>query len=307
MWAVLRTLPDATVDHDPEPQGGCPDGATAAPQRALHMNAKAKPFLRWIGGKRRLVGRLVELAPPGAAERRYIEPFLGAGSLFFALAPTDAVLGDANAHLVSCYRAIRDNPSVVAAQLRRHAAAHAKRYYYRVRDLYNRSRASPARAAHFIYLNQTCYNGVFRVNLNGEFNVPYGSKDEPTLPSGSDLRRVSGLLKRTKLVVGDFASTLEIARRGDFVYLDPPYPPLNGTAFFAHYTMDRFPIDDQKRLAAVVRDLDARGCAVMVSNAGVEQIRGLYDGFSFRRMTVTRWVTCERKKHRVREVVITNY
>lgn len=267
---------------------------------------RTEPFLRWVGGKRQIVSRLVKLAPADAAQRRYIEPFLGAGSLFFALAPQDAVLGDRNSHLVSCYRAIRDNADRVAERLRRHGAAHSDEHYYRVRDLYNRSAASPARAAHFIYLNQACYNGVFRVNTKGEFNVPCGSR-EPNLPSSDALERIARHLRPAKFVVGDFETTLATAKKGDFVYLDPPYPPLNGTAYFAHYTMDRFGTEDQARLAALVRKLDERGCDVMVSNADRKSIRDLYKGFTFRRLSVTRYVTCKKKRHRVREVVITNY
>ena len=279
----------------PEPASDAADAA-----------AEVAPFLRWVGGKRQIVRRLVEFAPSDAAQRRYIEPFLGAGSLFFALTPQQAVLGDANSHLVSCYRAVRDHAAQVAAGLRRHAAAHSEDHYYRVRALYNRSPASPARAAQFIYLNQACYNGVFRVNTKGQFNVPCGSR-EPNLPASDDLERVARHLRPAKLVVGDFATTLASAQRGDFVYLDPPYPPLNGTAYFAHYTMDRFGDEDQERLATLVRQLDERGCAVMVSNADRKSVRALYAGFAIRRLSVTRYVTCKKKRHRVREVVITNY
>jgi DNA adenine methylase len=286
--------------------------APLMPKRPEHAgqdddSTGAAPFLRWAGGKRGLARRLVDLAPENAAQRRYVEPFLGAGSLFFALAPQEAILGDANAHLVSCYRHIRDSAPAVASQLRHHAAAHGIRYYYRVRDLYNRTSASPARAAHFIYLNQACFNGVFRVNESGEFNVPIGSKKKPNLPTAGELERVARQLKQAKLVAGDFETTLALAKKGDFVYLDPPYPPLNGTAYFAHYTKDRFAADDQERLAKLVRELDARGCAVMVSNAGLKTIKALYNGFTFKRLIVTRWVTCNKKRHRVREVVITNY
>lgn len=282
-------------------------GLDESAAQSAAASAKAEPFLRWVGGKRGLARRLVELAPEDAAKRRYVEPFLGAGSVFFALGPQEAILGDANAHLVSCYRHIRDSAPAVASQLRHHAAAHGIRYYYHVRELYNRTSASPARAAHFIYLNAACFNGVFRVNKNGEFNVPVGSKEEPYLPTVGDLERVAQQLKRAKLVAGDFETTLALTKKRDFVYLDPPYPPLNGTAYFAHYTKGRFAADDQLRLAKLVRELDARGCAVMVSNAGLKTIKALYNGFAFKRLTVTRWVTCNKKRHRVREVVITNY
>ena len=269
---------------------------------------RACPFLRWAGGKRKLVTRLVECLPADVRSRRYWEPFLGAGAVYFAVQPSDAVISDANQFLVQCYDHVKRNPDGVYAHLRQHAQESCEGHYYAVRDDYNRSRRfTPTQAARFIYLNNTCFNGIFRVNTRGEFNVPYGHKDPPKLPTRDELRGVSATLQCAELEVGDFEQVLAPASAGDFVYLDPPYPPLNGTAYFTHYTADRFGVDDQRRLAGVVADLDARGCVVMMTNADTPLIRELYAQFSQHELSVTRYVTCKKQKHRVSELVITNY
>jgi DNA adenine methylase len=265
------------------------------------------PLLRWAGGKQNLLKDLTSLLPPNAASRKYFEPFAGAAALFFRLAPKEAVVSDANAHLISCYQFVREQPEEVDRFLRQHAKITSKTHYYRVRETYNRSRPSARQAARFIYLNKTCFNGIFRVNNKGKFNVPYGWKEPPALPSLAELKAASKALKKAVLKAAPFEQVLADAKEGDFVYLDPPYPPLNGTAFFTHYTAERFGTSDQEKLAALFRELDARKCLVMQSNADKKQIRQLYAGFKIKRISVTRWVTCKAKRHRVRELVITNY
>jgi len=266
-----------------------------------------EPFLRWVGGKRLLIKRLLRYLPPDARLRSYWEPFLGAGSLFFSIRPRKAVLSDLNSHLIQCYQQIRDNPSRVASYLNAHAAENSADHYYDTRDEYNRSKSSAAQAARFIYLNKTCFNGVFRVNKNGEYNVPYGDKNNPLFPSAAKLREVSQALGTAKLKVGSFADLLANVRSDDFIYLDPPYPPLNGTSYFTHYTADRFSNEDQESLADVFRDLDNKGCVLMMTNADTELVRKLYRGFRLTPLSVTRYVTCKSTRHRVDELVITNY
>ena len=152
------------------------------------------PLLRWAGGKTQLLSRLIGFVPPDYADRTYHEPFLGAGALFFALQPPKAVLSDANFHLISCYEHVRDNWTALNRYLSEHAKKTNKPYYYRTRTLYNKSDYSAAQAARFIYLNKTCFNGIFRVNSRGEFNVPYGWKEPPALPSPDLLRRAGKAL-----------------------------------------------------------------------------------------------------------------
>ncbi|TAM55384.1 MAG: Dam family site-specific DNA-(adenine-N6)-methyltransferase [Acidobacteria bacterium] len=280
---------------------------TAKASMATEVNLSAEPFLRWIGGKRRLAKKLLDFIPSGARERRYFEPFMGAGSLFFALRPKKAILADLNSHLIDCYSFVRDRHNGVHSELTRLARTNTERQYYAVRGAYNRSGPSATQAARFIFLNHTCFNGVFRVNRQGAFNVPYGFKQTPNFPSKAHLAAVSAALLKCSLTAADYETVLRGARKDDFIYLDPPYPPLNGTSNFTRYTRFRFAAPEQERLAANVRALDRKGCLLMITNADTPRIRQLYEGFSLFELKVTRFVTYKSVKHRVGELVITNY
>jgi DNA adenine methylase len=269
--------------------------------------AKVRPFLRWAGGKRQLRRVLLEFLPSDIDSRTYREPFLGGGSLFFALQPEAAVLSDANEHLIRCYEFVRDQPSRVARYLQFHALRNSESYYYKVRDEYNVSHFSAAQAARFIYLNKTCFNGIFRVNTKGQFNVPYGWKESPAIPNKKELATVAVTLKNASLQASSFEKALKDSSRGDFIYLDPPYPPLNGTAYFTHYTSDRFSEQDQRRLATCIHGLDRSGCLFMISNADTPLIRRLYGKYQLVSLPVTRYLTCKSVRHKVKELVITNY
>jgi DNA adenine methylase len=266
-----------------------------------------KPFLRWAGGKRKIVGYLLDCLPPH--RNRYWEPFLGAAALFFGLAPTEAFLSDMNGELIDCYRQVRRNPDLVSSYLAQHSSRTCEDYYYRVRAKYNRCKSSAAQAARFIYLNKTNFNGIFRVNSSGAYNVPYGRKEPPTLPNRDDLRAAARLLRKVQLLTDSYALALQRnpPEAGDFVYLDPPYPPLNKTASFTRYTASRFSLCDHKKLAEVATLLSGRGVLVMVSNADVPAIRQLYEGWHFRTLPVVRWIAANGTRHKVSELVITNY
>lgn len=265
------------------------------------------PFLRWIGGKRQIISSLVRFAPKNLPIRVYREPFLGAGSLFFALQPRYAVLSDLNEPLINCYEHLRNNWRLVNSYLKHHAQRSSERYYYQTRTIYNVSGDSAAQAARFIYLNKACFNGIYRVNRTNEFNVPYGWKSAPAIPKPNVLQKVSEALRKAKLLCAPYDRALSSAQQGDFIYLDPPYPPLNGTAYFTHYTQDRFKHGDQSLLAELVRLLDRRGCLVMMSNADVPAIRQLYRGFRMISLDSRRYVTCKAERHLVKELIITNY
>ncbi|NJL26512.1 MAG: Dam family site-specific DNA-(adenine-N6)-methyltransferase [Thermoanaerobaculia bacterium] len=265
-------------------------------------------YLRWVGGKRRLVTKLAEFLPSDVRERTYHEPFVGAASLFLSVRPKKAVLSDLNEDLISSYEEVRENPALVARYLRHHAHRNSEQYYYRIREQYNLAGSySAAQAARFIYLNRTCFNGIFRVNTKGQFNVPYGRLTRPLFPDTSHLQIVSEALDAASLQIADFSSILNRAKPGEFVYFDPPYPPLNGTSYFRHYTSGRFDESDQEKLAKVVQELAARGCLVMMSNADTELIRSLYRSFEIAELSVNRPVTCKKEKRRVSELVIRNY
>ena len=227
--------------------------------------------------------------------------------MFFEINPKKAILSDANEHLINCFKHVRDNPDLVSRYLQQHAQKDCEKYYYKVRDIYNNSNFSAAQAARFIYLNKTCYNGIFRVNLSGLFNVPCGRYNTVSIPTPKHLRAVSKVLKSKELTTASFEKALEKVQKGDFIYLDPPYPPLNGTSCFTHYTIDKFNDKDQEKLASYAKEIDTSGCLFMLSNASTKKIRKLYKGFNIKILSVTRFITCKSKRHKVKELVITNY
>ncbi|MDY6866209.1 MAG: Dam family site-specific DNA-(adenine-N6)-methyltransferase, partial [Halobacteriota archaeon] len=255
----------------------------------MKKDRKITPFLRWIGGKSRLVSHLENYIPPNFCSKNcYYEPFLGAGSLFFRITPSKAYLADNNKDLIDCYIAIKNNPELISKYLRKHLENSSKEYYLKMRDKYNSSRLSNSKAALFIYLNKTCFNGIWRVNEKGHFNVPYGYKEPPLLPSKNDLLDISKALSNVKLTHKDYKDTVTNTNEGDFIYLDPPYPPLNGTSYFTHYTKERFTKDNHTELALIARELDEMGCFVMISNADIPYIRSLYeDSFNVFNLEVT--------------------
>ena len=259
----------------------------------------------------RLVAQLLPFVPKVPSDRCYYEPFLGAASLFLRIRPQRAILGDLNNDLINSYIAVRRSPDLVARYLSSHARENSKRHYYQVREIFNRSRltrpATAAQAARFIYLNRTCFNGIYRVNRSGNFNVPFGRGKTALFPSLEHLRNVARAFQRATLLPSGFERSLETAGEGDFVYLDPPYPPLNGTAFFRHYTADRFDLEDQESLRAMVTRLAKRGCRVMMTNADTPCIRRLYSGFQMYPLRVTRFVSSQSIKHTVDELVVTTY
>jgi DNA adenine methylase len=258
----------------------------------------SRPLLKWAGGKRQLLPYLRRFYPP--AFNRYIEPFFGSGAVFFdlhaagRLRDRDVVLIDSNADLIGCYETVRSQPEAVGLELERLAAAHARAgqaQYYAVRDeqfnpIRDRLRESDGRiaytpqlAAMLIYLNRTGFNGLFRVNARGEFNVPAGRYERPKIVDRDKLARVARALSTARLQLrwGSFESVAEIAAPGDFVYFDPPYAPVSRTANFTSYTGPRFDAEDQQRLQRIVIALARRGCSVVLSNSTADQIAELYE------------------------------
>ncbi len=240
-----------------------------------------RPFLKWAGGKRQLLPRILTLVPPRV--RTYVEPFLGGGALFFALAARRrfkrAVLGDFNGELIGCYEAVRDDVDAVIKKLA--GLRNTRDVYYEVRGQ-NPERLKPAeRAARLIYLNRCGFNGLYRVNSDGLFNVPFGRYARPTICDPGRLRAASRALADVELVRGDFASVLRGRRLGadDFVYLDPPYVPISKTASFTAYA-GGFSMKDQERLAQLLRRLAARGVPAVLSNSDCADTRRLYDGLA---------------------------
>lgn len=267
------------------------------------------PFLRWAGGKTRSIRFLEKHLPPHFSNgNRYYEPFLGAGSLFFHLGPSKATLSDNNKDLIDCYKAVKKHPELVLSYLQHHLSNTCEEYYYNMRKKYNNSKASIAKAALFIYLNKTCFNGIWRVNKKGEFNVPYGYREPPSLLSRNNLLDISKALSKATISHKDYKQILRHAKEGDFVYFDPPYPPLNGTSYFTHYTKEGFDKKDHAELASVANMLNERGCYVMISNADMPYIRFLYESiFNIYEIEIMRLIRADGKRYKVREIAITNY
>lgn len=232
------------------------------------------PFLKWAGGKRWLIDSEVSVFP--TRFRQYIEPFLGSGAVYFHLAPQRAILSDLNAELIETYQAIRNDWRSVVRLLARHHKNHSKSYYYKLRATTCRSVAS--RAARFIYLNRTCWNGLYRVNLRGEFNVPKGTKTDVILHT-DDFAAIAKLLQRATLIHSDFEPIVDKAGRNDFVFVDPPYTVKHNFNNFIKYNEKLFSWDDQIRLKECLVRAKARGAIIVVTNAFHDSIKELYRDF----------------------------
>jgi DNA adenine methylase len=233
-----------------------------------------QPFLKWAGGKRWFVRQHDYLLP--ISYRRYIEPFLGGGAVFFSLCPSDAILSDSNGELIDTYRAISDNWRLVWRYLLRHQRRHSKPYYYACRS--SRARSLHSKAARFIYLNRACWNGLYRVNLNGDFNVPIGTKDTIVFNT-DDFPSIAATLESSILLNCDFEETIDQATRDDFVFVDPPYTINHNANGFLKYNERIFTWRDQERLRAALERARDRGVKILVTNADHTSIRQLYEGF----------------------------
>jgi DNA adenine methylase len=239
-----------------------------------------KPFLKWAGGKRWLTG--TDILPDSAPYERHIEPFLGGGAVFFHLQPKAAILSDINPELIHLFSIMRTQPLQLETAMRRHQAKHSHDYYYKVRC------ADPkdpiARAARLLYLNRTCWNGLYRVNRRGEFNVPIGTKDKVLFPS-DDFQGFAEALMAAQLICSDFENVIDLASEGDFLFVDPPYTVRHNFNGFLKYNESMFSWPDQIRLASCVKAAVTRGAAVIVTNANHESVHELYkDTFEMREL-----------------------
>ncbi len=241
---------------------------------------RCEPLIKWPGGKRALLPQLLPLLP--SSFNRYIEPFFGGGALFFSVQPHFALLSDSNEDLINCYREIRDNPDQLLSSLRR--MKNSKEDYYRIRSM--APRTSSGRAARFLYLTTLAFNGIYRVNRHGEFNVPYGYKTHLCVYQPEKIMRISQVLAKCDLECIDFEEALKRARPGDLIYLDPPYTVAHGQNGFRKYNAKIFSWGDQDRLARALHVLDKKGCYIIMSNASHSSINNLYRGFT--RLTVER-------------------
>jgi len=273
---------------------------------------EAAPFVKWAGGKTQLLSRLDTQIPEFT---RYFEPFLGGGALFFHLASSrlhfNAHLSDANRELVNAYNLVKNDVGGLINVLERHEKNHWKapaKYYYRLRSAQPVSDIESA--ARFIALNKTCYNGLYRVNRSGTFNVPIGRYRNPAICDRDQLRRASAALNYSdaRITACDYKQALRRAREGDFVYLDPPFNPLSATAHFVDYTRNGFGREDQIELAQVFRELDRKGCKVLLSNSYTKLTRELYSGLDQTRIRVVRAISCKAAARTgFSELLVRNY
>lgn len=274
---------------------------------------RAKPFVKWVGGKRQLLKQFYELGlyPSGfnGTTGTYYEPFVGGGAVFFELTPRHAVISDANMELMYTYEVIRDNVNELIDSLKKHQNTKEYFMYMRGQDVSSLDKLDIA--SRFIYLNRTCFNGMYRVNRKGQFNVPYGKYKDPTICDESNLRAVSDILKNVKIINDDYRYVVRNSQPGDFIYFDPPYYPLNATSSFTSYTKDSFLDNEQIELRDTFSRLSNLGCYVMLSNSNTEFIKNIYSGLAgvkIHEVSAARAINSKgNRRGRIKELVITNY
>jgi DNA adenine methylase len=273
---------------------------------------EARPFLKWAGGKTQLLSRLSLLFPSENKILRYVEPFVGSGAVFFRaisrLHPRRAILADGNKKLIHLYETVRDDVEGLVRRLARHKRNHDHDYYYRIRAQNEARLSEGGKAARLIYLNKTCFNGLYRLNRRGEFNVPMGRYTDPPILNRANLRAASLVLKGVSLRASDFRKIPSYARKGDFIYFDPPYQPLSRTSSFTSYTGGAFTENDQRDLARVYVRLHKMGCLLMLSNSDSPLIREIYAPFDIRTARARRSINSRSdRRGPVNEVVVLNY
>ncbi|GBE56251.1 modification methylase DpnIIA [archaeon BMS3Bbin16] len=264
-----------------------------------------KPFLKWAGGKRWFVGKYSNFLP--LEYNRYIEPFMGSGAIFFWLRPKKALISDCNKDLIESYLTLKYQPDAVWKKLIVHQRNHSKVYYYKIRS--SSPRNAVTRAARFIYLNRTCFNGLYRVNQHGKFNVPKGTKNTVIFPN-DDFSAVSKLLENCTLLTQDFEKTIRLAGKGDLLYIDPPYTVQHNNNNFVKYNEQLFRWADQERLENSLKQAASRGAFILISNADSKCIHDLYSDQLWSKICVTRYsVLAANALNRkpTSELVISNY
>lgn len=278
------------------------------------INSKPKPFVKWVGGKRQLLRQFRELGlyPPDDFDpttNTYYEPFVGGGAVFFDLLPKSAELSDLNNELVTTYNVIKNNVDELVASLKNHI--YDKEYYLEVRAQKIGDLSDIEVASRFIFLNRTGFNGLYRVNKSGQFNVPFGRYNNPAICDEENLHRVSDALQDVTITHQDYKNVLKTAKKGDFIYLDPPYYPINATSSFTSYTAEGFLEKEQTELRDTFVKLHKKGCFVMLSNSDTPLINELYSGFdgiTINKITAGRAINSKGSgRGKITEVLVTNY
>ncbi len=276
----------------------------------VDLKRKTTPFIKWAGGKRQLLPELKKRLPSNF--NNYYEVFLGGGALFFDLQVQNAFLNDINEELISVYKEIRDNPYKLMEELDKLETLHNKEYYYEIREWDRLPHwdeiTSVKKAARMIYLNKSCFNGLYRINKKGEFNVPFNQKEIISTYDKENILNISELLNDSKIYIfnKDFEEISNSANKDDFLFFDPPYDLLKKDTFDS-YTKDSFGKEGQIRLAKLFKKLDERGCFLMLTNHNTELIQNLYSEYKIETVAVKRMINSNSKKRTGSEVIITNY
>jgi DNA adenine methylase len=275
---------------------------------------KPKPFVKWVGGKRQLLAqfRKLNLYPPelfNIKTGRYFEPFVGGGAVFFDLLPEKGFLSDLNKELVTTYNVIKNDVDRLIKSLKKHKTD--KEYFLEIREQDPKTLSDLNVASRFIFLNRTCFNGMYRVNSKGGFNVPYGKYNNPLICDEDNLKKVSKALQGIEIKHQDYKEVLKKAKKGDFVYFDPPYYPVSKTASFTSYTAESFLDKEQIELRDTVLELHKRGCYVMLSNSDTPFINKIYSGFKgiqINKVEAGRAINSKGSgRGKISEVLVTNY
>ena len=272
------------------------------------LKDKTYPIVKWVGGKRQLMFELIKNMPK--TYNRYFEPFIGGGALFFELQPENGYISDLNEELINLYSVVRDNVYALIDDLRKHDVS--KEYFIKIRNLDRTNKytnlSDVEKASRFIYLNRTCFNGMYRVNSLGQFNVPFGNYKNPRIVDTENLINCSKLLQKTEMLCSDFTEILNKVKKGDFVYLDPPYVPLNETSSFTSYTKDGFDIDMQFKLRDVCNELDTMGVMFMLSNSDTELVNEMYSNYAIKKVYASRAINANANgRGKITEVLVRNY
>lgn len=272
------------------------------------LKEETYPIVKWVGGKRQLMFELLKNMPENY--NRYFEPFIGGGALFFELQPEGAYISDMNGELINLYNVVKNNVYELIDELKKHEIS--KEYFMNIRNIDRTKKyekwSDIQKASRFIYLNRTCFNGMYRVNSKGEFNVPFGNYKNPRIIDEHNLINCSNLLQKTEIRNTDFSEILKYAQKGDFVYFDPPYVPLNETSSFTSYTKEGFDLDMQFKLRDVCDELDSMGVNFMLSNSDTKFVNELYENYNIKKVFASRQINANPSgRGKITEVLVKNY
>lgn len=278
----------------------------------MAKNKLVSPFLKWVGGKRQLIPAIMKHLPKRFSTMNYCEPFIGGGALFFSLQPRNAIINDYNQELINVYRVIKDNIDELICDLEKHKNEPDYFYELRAKDrnpLFN-NLSNVEKASRIIYLNKTCYNGLYRVNNAGEFNTPFGRYKQPNIVNELVLRAVNKFLNSNNIEIlnQDYETVLNMANRNTFVYLDPPYHPISASSNFTGYVQGGWNEEDQIRLRNVCDSLTQRGISFLLSNSSADFIRDIYSEYTIHVVKATRSINSDAEKRgSIDELLIRNY